>query len=156
MRGVLVSRIRILLLSFVVPVLAVAFAACTNTPSTSSKSDQPGGNGNSSQSRALNACEADFKSLEVAVEAYTAAPTNPNGAAPVPPVPWSAATYASNFAPLTARQNGGPYLSAPLEPTDYVIEYDGSGHVWVEPAGQYDTTYNVAHGSFKACAAVVK
>jgi hypothetical protein len=47
-------------------------------------------------------------------------------------------------------------LSVPLEATDYVIEYDGSGHVWVEPTGQYDTTYNAAHGSFKACAAVVK
>jgi hypothetical protein len=151
-----VSHKRKTTLSLAVPILAVTLAACSSTPSTPSQPKNSGNSGNSGQFSALNACESDFKSLAVAVEAYTAAPTNPNNAAPVPPAPWSAATYKSNFAPLMSKQNGGPYMSAPLDPTRYVIEYDGSGHVWVEPAGQYDTTYNPARGSDKACAAVVK
>jgi hypothetical protein len=35
------------------------------------------------------------------------------------------------------------------------MEYDASGHVWIEPAGQYDTTYNAAHAaSNKVCSEV--
>lgn len=150
------SKQRVATLFLVVPVLAVAFAACSSTPSTPSQSQSSGGGSSSNQPSALNACESDFKVLEIAVDAYTASPSNTNGAAPVPPAPWSAATYASNFAPLTSKQNGGPFMNAPLDPTNYVIEYDASGHVWVEPAGQYDTNYNPAHGSYKDCAVVVK
>lgn len=51
---------------------------------------------------------------------------------------------------LTAQSNGGSYLSNPLGTANYVIEYDGSGHVWVEPAGQYDTAYNAAHAASDA------
>jgi hypothetical protein len=110
----------------------------------------------SAQSGAVIACENDFKSLAVAVEAFSASPNNSTGAFPQPPAQWSAATYKSNFQPLLANENGGPYMHAPLDPTNYVIEYDGKGNVWVEPAGQYDTTYNPAHGSDKDCALVLK
>jgi hypothetical protein len=47
-------------------------------------------------------------------------------------------------------------MHAVLDPTKYVIEYDGKGNVWVEPAGQYDTTFNPAHGSDKDCAQVLR
>jgi hypothetical protein len=78
-------------------------------------------------------CEADAKSLEVALEAYMAQ----NGSLPSPPSTWSAATYSSNFAPLTASARGVPYLHAPPPTKNYVIEYDASGHVWIAPPGSY-------------------
>jgi hypothetical protein len=97
-------------------------------------------------------CEADFKSLEVAVEAYTAQ----QNAGPVPPAAWSAATYSSNFGPLLRAQGGGPFLYESPDPSYYVIEYDSSGDVWVEPAGQFDTSYDSGHGTYTACADAAK
>ena len=97
-------------------------------------------------------CYADFKILEVAVEAYNAH----NHAYPVPPAPWGASTYSNDFGPLLGSKTGGPWMSQPLETTHYVIEYDSAGNVWVEPPGRYDTSYNPAQGSFTACAAVAK
>ncbi|HEY1443670.1 MAG TPA: hypothetical protein VGF51_02135 [Acidimicrobiales bacterium] len=97
-------------------------------------------------------CYADFKSLEVAIEAYNAQ----NNAFPAPPAAWNAATYSGNFAPLLSSKGGGPYLNASPDSGYYVIEYDSSGNVWVEPAGQFDTTYNPAHGDYTACADVAK
>ena len=82
---------------------------------------------------AVAACEADAKSLEVALEAYMAQ----NGSFPTPPSPWSAATYDGNFAPLISPAHGVSYLSSPPATTNYVIEYDASGHVWVAPPGSY-------------------
>ena len=53
------------------------------------------------------------------------------------PAPWSAATYAANYAPLTPA-----YLNAQtLSPAHFVVEYDATGHVWVAPPGGYDA-YN--------------
>jgi hypothetical protein len=86
---------------------------------------------------AVAACEADAKNLEVALEAYMAQ----NGSFPTPPSLWSAATYSSNFAPLTGLDHGGPWLHSAPATTNYVIEYDASGHVWIAPPGSYGT-YN--------------
>ena len=97
-------------------------------------------------------CDADFKILEIAIDAYNAH----NHAYPVPPAPWSASSYSTNFGPLLGSKTGGPWMSYPLETTHYVIEYDSSGNVWVEPPGQYDASYNSAQGSFTACAAVAR
>jgi hypothetical protein len=97
-------------------------------------------------------CQSDFKFLDVAIAAYNAQ----NSASPVPPAPWSASTYIHNFAPLQNSKNGGPFMNQPFDTTHYVLEYDSSGNVWVEPPGQYDPSYNPAHGSPDACAAVVK
>lgn len=99
-------------------------------------------------------CYADFKSLEVALQAYNAA----NGAYPVPPAPWSAATYTGNFAPLDSSNTGSAWLNQNQLPgtTHYVIEYDSSGNVWVEPPGQFDASYNPAQGDYTDCAAVAK
>ena len=79
------------------------------------------------------ACQADAQSLSVAIEAYMAQ----KGAFPMPPSPWSAATYVANFAPLIPQ-----YMRSRLATTSYVIEYDSSGHVWVAPPGSYGATYN--------------
>jgi hypothetical protein len=86
------------------------------------------------------ACESDAKVVEVALAAYQAQ----KGAYPAPSAPWSAATYAGNYAPLTSAAGGGPYLDGrELSTAHFVVEYDASGHVWVAPPGAYDA-YN--HG----------
>jgi hypothetical protein len=84
------------------------------------------------------ACEADGKTVEIAVEAYMAE----KGAYPTPPSPWSATTYVGNFSPLTSAGGGGPYLAKPPGTANYVIEYDSSGDVWVAPPGAYGATFN--------------
>jgi len=82
------------------------------------------------------ACQADAKVVEIALAAYQAQ----KGAYPSPPAPWSAATYAADYAPLTTAVHGGPYLSGrALSTAHFVVEYDSSGHVWVAPPGGYDT-----------------
>jgi hypothetical protein len=83
-------------------------------------------------------CESDAKVLEVALAAYMAE----KGAYPSPPSAWSAATYAANFAPLTAAGGGGPFLPGAPATKFYVIEYDSAGHVWVAPPGSYGAAYN--------------
>ena len=79
------------------------------------------------------ACVADGQSLETALAAYMAE----HGAYPTPPAPWSAATYAANFAPLTAASGGGPFLHSAPDTKFYVIAYDSAGHVWIAPPGSY-------------------
>ncbi len=95
-------------------------------------------------------CYADFKILQVGIMAYEAQ----HHVYPVPPAPWSASTYSENFGPLLSSKGGGPWLNQQPDPTYYVIEYDPSGNVWVDPPGQYDTSFNPARSSFTACAAV--
>jgi hypothetical protein len=87
------------------------------------------------------ACQADGKVVEVALDAYQAV----NGGFPTPPSPWSAATYQADYAPLTGSADHGPFLNTVPTTTHYVVEYDAAGHVWVEPPGQYDASYNPAH-----------
>ena len=82
-------------------------------------------------------CESDAKTLETALAAYQAE----TGAYPLPS-PWSAATYATNFLPLTAATHGGPFLPNPPATKFYVIEYDSAGHIWIAPPGSYGATYN--------------
>ena len=81
----------------------------------------------------IAACVADAKTLEVALDAYMAE----KGTYPSPPAPWSAATYAGNYQPLTAASGGGPFLPGPPGTKYYVIEYDSAGHIWIEPPGAY-------------------
>ena len=83
-------------------------------------------------------CEADAKVLEVALDAAMAE----KGTFPSPPAPWSAANYTANFSPLTSASDGGPFLHTPPSTTDYVIEYDAAGHIWIAPPGSYSATYN--------------
>ncbi len=100
------------------------------------------------------ACQADAKTLEVALEAYMAE----KGSFPSP-APWSAASYAANFEPLTAAGGGGPYQPRPPDTKSYVIEFDSSGHVWVAPPGSYGATFNPAQSidaSTDVCLAAVR
>ncbi len=78
-------------------------------------------------------CVSDAQTLAEALETYMAE----KGAFPSPPAPWSPATYAANFQPLTAASGGGPFLPSPPGTKYYVIEYDSAGHVWVAPPGVY-------------------
>jgi hypothetical protein len=79
------------------------------------------------------ACAADSQSVETALAAYMAE----HGTYPTPPAPWSATTYASNFAPLTAASDSGPFLKSAPDAKFYVVAYDGAGHVWVAPPGSF-------------------
>jgi hypothetical protein len=107
--------------------------------------------------QAVKSCESDFKVLEVALAAYQAAPQNHTNSYPAPPSPWSQSTYDANFGPLTAKSNGGPFLTSPLATTHDVVEYDASGHVWIEPPGHYDTAYDASHAaSNKVCSEVTR
>jgi hypothetical protein len=134
--------------------LVGAIPACSSSPSApvsgSASSTAPSTPTSASIQQASSAevaaCEADAKLLEVALEAYMAQ----KGAFPSPPSPWSAATYDTNFDPLTAGGGGGgPYLPKPPSDKFYVIEYDSSGHVWIAPPGSYSATYDVGQ-SFDA------
>jgi hypothetical protein len=118
-------------------------------------SDEASGLGGVPPAAEAAACEADAKTVDVALQAYNAE----NGGFPAPPSPWSAATYTANYGPLTSSTTkGGPYLHAAISTTHYVIEYDSSGNVWVEPPGQYDAAYNPAHSLdvASACADVAR
>jgi hypothetical protein len=81
----------------------------------------------------IAACVSDAQTLSEALDAYLAA----HGAYPSPPAAWSAATYATNYQPLTAASGGGPVLPSPPATRFYVIEYDSAGHVWIAPPGTY-------------------
>ncbi len=79
-------------------------------------------------------CRADAKSLETALEAYRAQ----NGSYPPLLAPWSGASYEVNYALLTtANSHGGPWLRAAPATSNYVIEYDSNGQVWVNGIGDY-------------------
>ncbi len=145
--------------------LALALGACSSTQSPSATPTTHAGSastGSASTSRPpttsttasgvtfgqsdaaiIAACQSDSKLVDVALEAYDAE----TGNYPTPPSPWSAATYATNYQPLTAAGHGGPFMPSAPTTTRYVIEYDAAGHVWVEPAGQYDATYNPSHAA---------
>jgi hypothetical protein len=86
----------------------------------------------------IASCRAEAKSVLTAIEAYHAQ----NGANATVPSAWSASTYTSNFSPLTSGANNGPYLREAPSTSNYVIEYDSAGHVWVEGPGVYDSSYN--------------
>jgi ethanolamine utilization microcompartment shell protein EutL len=138
---------------------AVALAACTSSPTpsatltTAARSASTGSSRTSTTSTStagatfgqgeaavIAACQSDWNSVEVALQAYDAE----MGSYPTPPSSWSAATYAANYTPLTASGHGGPFMaSAPLT-THYVIEYDTAGHIWVAPPGKYDAAYSQA------------
>ena len=111
----------------------------TTLPGSSSAASGLGGDPSAAEA---SACEADAKSVEIAVLAYQAQ----TGAYPAPPSAWSAATYTANYSPLTTpTSKGGPLLHGAISTMHYVVEYDSVGRVWVEPPGQYDATYNPAH-----------
>jgi hypothetical protein len=125
--------------------LLVFIPACSSssTPaSVSTSSSTPGANATSTTSSVtlpeqnpaeLAACAADAQSVQTALTIYMVG----KDSYPSPPTPWSAATYAGNYQPLTGAADGGPFLKSPPGTKYYVIEYDSAGHVWVAPPGTY-------------------
>jgi hypothetical protein len=148
-------------------VAALALAACSNSPTpsatrttaatsastgsatTSSTSTTTGGvTFGQGESAVVAACQSDGNSVEVALQAYDAE----TGSYPTPPSLWSAATYATNYTPLTAAGHGGPFMASAPRATHYVIEYDASGHILVEPPGHYAAAYSpIRDTSSNAC-----
>ena len=83
-------------------------------------------------------CRADAQSVETALQAYRAE----NHVYPALLAPWSEANYRTNYSILTSAGQGGPWLRSAPSTSNYVIEYDSSGRVWVEGIGTYDPVYN--------------
>ena len=110
------------------PAVVAASTSTSSSTSTTSSATLPEQN-----PAELAACVADAQSVQTALADYQAL----KGAYPTPPAPWSAATYAANFAPLTAASDGGPFLHGAPGTRFYVIEYDSAGHVWIAPPGSY-------------------
>ncbi len=94
------------------------------------------------QLAAVQQCQADLRTVDVAVTAYWM----DMGAYPKPAARWSPATYASNYARLTSRVDGGPWLQRAPSSGAYVVEYDAAGHVWVAPAGTYEASFVPSQG----------
>jgi hypothetical protein len=99
----------------------------------------------SSQQNQIDQCQADVKTVEIAVTAYQAQ----KGSFPDPTAPWRAETYASNYGPLTTGGGDGPYLNGAPSTAYYVVEYDSSGNVWVAPANTFEPSF-VANQGFEA------
>lgn len=99
-------------------------------------------------------CRSDASDVETALAAYQAS----TGAYPTPPAAWSAATYPTDFAPLTNAAPPGPYLKMPPGDNLYVVLWDSAGHVWVEPPGTFTPTYDAANDATNAsaCARVAR
>lgn len=86
----------------------------------------------------IAACRSDLSDVQTALAAYQAT----KGSYPTPPAGWTAAAYPTNFAPLTNAPPPGPFLKMPPGDTHYVIMWDSSGHIWVEPPGTFVPTYD--------------
>ena len=85
---------------------------------------------------ATAACNADAKSVEVAVEAYKAE----NGSTP--------AAQTDNTGPLTQSANGGPFLRTwPSNASHYAIATNAAGHVLVTPTGGTQGDYDTTNGA---------
>jgi hypothetical protein len=87
------------------------------------------------------ACRSDVSDVQTALAAYQAT----KGSYPTPPAGWSAAAYPTNFGPLTNAPPPGPFLKMPPGDTHYVILWDSSGHIWVEPPGTFGPGYDAAN-----------
>ena len=129
--------------------LLVFIPACSSSTPTSTSTSSPGPSASATSTTSsvtlpeqnpaeLAACAADAQSVQTALAAYMVE----KDGYPSPPAPWSAATYAANYQPLTGDSVGGPFLKSPPGNKHYVIEYDSEGHVWIAPPGQYSTAYN--------------
>ena len=87
------------------------------------------------------ACRSDVSDLQTALAAYQAS----NGSYPTPPAIWTAASYPTNFGPLTNAVPPGPFLKMPPGDNHYVILWDSSGRIWVEAPGTFTPTYDAAN-----------
>jgi uncharacterized protein DUF4190 len=98
-----------------------------------------GVNSSGTPQAAIANCQSDVRTVEVALQAYKASPTNTSGSFPAPPAPWSATTYFTNYGVLTGGT--GPTLHNAPSTNEYVVEFDASGDVWVAPPNTFESTY---------------
>lgn len=112
----------------------------SNTPSTSTTSTTASASGTGAAAE-VAACRSDVMDVQTALAAYQAS----NGSYPSPPAAWSAASYPTNFGPLTNAPAPGPFLKMPPGDNHYVILFDAAGHVWVEAPGTFSAPYDVAN-----------
>jgi hypothetical protein len=112
--------------------------ATSNAPSTTTTTASASGTGAAAE---VAACRSDVMDVQTALAAYQAT----NGSYPTPPAGWSAASYPTNFGPLTNAPPPGPFLKMPPGDNHYVIMWDSSGHVWVEAPGSFTATYDAAN-----------
>jgi hypothetical protein len=110
-------------------------ATSTTTPTTAPSISGTGA------AAAVAACRSDVTVLETALTAYQAT----NGSYPTPPAAWAAASYPTNFAPLTNAPPPGPFLKMPPADNQFVIMWDSSGRIWVEPPGTFTPTYDASN-----------
>jgi hypothetical protein len=87
------------------------------------------------QVSATNSCNTAAVSVSNALERYKGL----HGSYPTPEEPWSASTYAGNYAALVkaSTKTGLLALVAPPRTSRYVVEYDSTGHIWVEGPGVF-------------------
>jgi hypothetical protein len=125
--------------------------ANSNAPATTSTT---AGGAGIATAAAVAACRSDVTDVQTALAAYQAT----NGSYPTPPAGWSAASYPTNFAPLTSATPPGPFLKMPPGDNEYVILWDSAGHIWVEPPGTFTPTYDVANdaGNATVCTRVAR
>ena len=113
-------------------------SATSNAQSTTTTVASASGAGAAAE---VAACRSDVTDVQTALAAYQAT----KGSYPTPPAAWTAASYPTNFAPLTNAPAPGPFLKMPPGDNHYVILWDSSGHIWVEPPGTFSRTYDSAN-----------
>jgi hypothetical protein len=160
MAGLLVV---LLLVAIIVSVTLPSNSTTTTTTTIPSTVPARGGSGpTTSQARATTtttagasgtpsaavaaACRSDVSDVQTALAAYQAA----HGSYPSPPGDWTVASYPTNFAPLTNATPPGPFLKMPPGDNHYVILWDSSGRIWVEPPGTFFPTYDAANDGANA------
>jgi hypothetical protein len=123
------------------------------TSATTTSTTKPSVSGTGAAA-AVASCQSDVTVLETALAAYQAT----NGSYPTPPAAWSAASYPTNFAPLTNAPPPGPFLKMPPADNQYVVMWDSSGDIWVEPPGIFTPTYDATNAGTNpsTCARVAR
>ena len=119
--GIIIGWVSLALWALMIALWITLFVTIHNSADTASSS--------------VNQCQADIRTVAVAVDAYHAE----KGSFPEPPAAWTAQTYASNYSLLTSGEDGGPYLHVPPATASYVIEYDSLGNVWVAPPDNFES-----------------
>jgi hypothetical protein len=94
----------------------------------------------SAKEAAIAACQGDAESVTEALTAYRSELQRPD---PVPE-PWSAQSYLLDYIDLMGLKIGNAHISVPPDTSKYVIEFDSSGNVYVEPGSTFSNSLNPA------------
>jgi Domain of unknown function (DUF4190) len=125
--GIIIGFVTLVVFALVLAFWIAAFASIRSAVDSAA----------SPRAQVVAQCQADVKSVDVALEAYHAE----TGSLPVPTAAWSAGSYASNYGPLTTGAQGDTFLAAAPATSNYVVEYDSAGDVWVGPPNSFEQSY---------------